>query len=318
VTKTSSEVRADLTPFEFNGKQASWAAMRRLFQDVETALFFAQAVGMNWTKLSELLQGLFHSSVLDALLNGSHSTDLQDYIVDVAPPAVSVQLNKVDWTRDVPHGEILPYMWDAIEIGVAKSIADVAGKLSNVLDSLPGTQGEMTFNTLMQMNRRRPTIGDYKARIQHPHSGKNLVVFDVSGSMSEPTVRAIAGDVVALGVKAKAGLAIVSDTAKYWDPGTFSVDDVLREAEYSGTHYETLAPLFEHQCWDVVVSIADYDSSPAAGRWVRENALGTIEKLLDISLVQQPTYLSEVLGQLAKEVEPMLLSTGAVMRNNRW
>lgn len=317
MTRTSSEVRADLTPFEFNGKKASWAAMRRLFPDVETALFFGQSVGMGWNKLTELIRGLFKSNVLDVLLEGNHSTELQDYLVSVAPPAVEKQLRDVAYVPDVPHGEILPYMWDAIEIGVAQSIADVAGKLSNVLDSLPGTQGEMTFTNLMQLNRRRPTIGDYKAQIRHPHTGKNLVVFDVSGSVSQETVRAIAGDVVALGVKAKAALCIVSDTAKYWDPGTFGVSDVLQAAEYSGTHYETLAPLFDKNSWDVVIAIADYDSASSARHWVRENSNGTIEKLLDISLVPQPTFLSEVLGQLAKEVEPMLLSTGQVLRD-RW
>ena len=313
MTRTSSEVLKDLTPFEFNGKRASWAAMRRLFPDVETALFFGQAVKMSWDKLNELIQGLFHSDVLDALLEGYHSTELQSYIIHTAPPEVQKQLKSVDFSGTVPHAEILPQMWEALEIGVANSIAEVASKLSNVLDSLPGTQGEMTFANLMQLNRRRPTIGDYKARISHPHTGKNLVVFDVSGSMSQATVSRIAGDVVAMAMKAKAGLCIVSDTAKHWEPGTFSVADVMREAEFGGTRYETLAPLFDKQSWDVVITIADYDSSEAAAQWVRKHSSGTIEKLLDISLVKTPTYLAVVLGQLAKSVEPMLLSTRAVM-----
>jgi hypothetical protein len=307
MTRTSEDVRADLTPFEFNGKKASVAALRRHLPDVETALFFAKAVGMDWKKLNELIRALFRSDVLDALTEGGHSTSLQDYIVSIAPEKVQKQLKRVDFTEEIPHGEILPHMWELAEIGIAKSISEVAGKLSDVLDALPGTYGEMSFASLMQMNRRRPTIGDYKARITHPSLGKNLVVFDVSGSMSQPTVERIAGDVVALAYKANAAMCIVSDTAKYWDPGTYSVADITNAAEYSGTHYEKLAPLFD-QDWDVVVSIADYDSSSSARRWVRENAKGEIQKLLDISLVSQPTYLSEVLGQLAKEVEPMLLS----------
>ena len=209
---------------------------------------------------------------------------------------------------DVPHGEILPQMWDAIDLTIARSISEVVDKLSGVLDALPGNQGTMTFGHLMQLNKRRPTVGDYRARISHQHGGKNLVVLDVSGSMSEPTVRAIAGDVVALAYKANAAFAIVSNDTMYWDPGTFGVEDVLRHAQYSGTHYETLAPLFDRTHWDVVVSIADYDSSLSAQQWVRDHSNGTIKKLLDMSLVNRPTFLAEVLGQLAESVEPLLIA----------
>ncbi|USH45462.1 ssDNA binding protein [Microbacterium phage DoTi] len=307
MTTTSSEVRKALTPFEYNGRRASWAALKRHLPDIETALFFAKATKMPWEKTNELLEGLFKSTVLEALRDGQHSTTLQDYLVEVAPPEVVKQVRAADYVPNVPHGEILPAMWDAMELQVAASIAEVVDKLSGVLDSLPGTQGQMGFAHLMQLNKRRPTIGDYRARISHQHGGKNLVVLDVSGSMSEQTVRTIAGDCVALAYKANAAFAIVSDTAKYWDPGTFGVDDVLQAAEYGGTHYETLAPLFDRTSWDVVVSIADYDSSSSAKRWVRENSSGTIEKLLDLSLVNKPTFLAEVLGQLAKSVEPLLV-----------
>jgi hypothetical protein len=310
----SSDVTRSLTPFEFNGKRASWSALKRHLPDIETALFFGQAVNMPWVKLNELIHGLFKSTVLDALLEGGHSTSLQDYIVSVAPPEVKPELKRVDFKEEQPHGEILPQMWEAIQLGVAKSIAEVAGKLSGVLDSLPGIQGEMTFAHLMRMNRTRPVIGDYAAKIRHPHSGKNLVVFDVSGSMSQPTVERIAGDVVALSVKAKAGLALVSNTAKYWDPGTFGVQDVLGAAEYGGTHYETLAPLFTNQNWDTVITIADYDSSVSAAKYFAGAVNGEVGKIVDISLVDRPTYLAEVLGQIAHDVEPMLVSTG-VMRS---
>ncbi|AYD86158.1 hypothetical protein SEA_BURRO_15 [Microbacterium phage Burro] len=319
MTTTSSEVRQALTPFEFNGKRASWAALKKLLPDVETALFFAKAVKMPWLKTDELIRGLFKSTVLNELRNGQHSTELQGYLVEVAPPEVQHIVKAVDYVPAVPHAEILPQMWDAIELTVAGSIAEVVGKLSGVLDSLPGTQGEMTFGHLMQMNRRRPTIGDYKARITHQHGGKNLVVLDDSGSMSEPTIRAIAGDCVALAMKANAGFAMVSNTARYWDPGTFGVDDILGAAQYGGTHYETLAPLFDKNNWDVVVSIADYDSSRSAQQWVRENSSGTIEKLLDLSLVNRPTFLAEVLGQLSKSVEPLLVGNSEyVLGSDRW
>ena len=86
MTKTTSEVRKDLTLFEFNGRRASWAALKRHLPDVETALFFAKATKMPWSKANELVQGLFKSTVLEALTTGQHSTDLQDYLVSEAPP----------------------------------------------------------------------------------------------------------------------------------------------------------------------------------------------------------------------------------------
>ena len=89
------------------------------------------------------------------------------------------------------------------------------------------------------------------------------------------------------------------------------MQDVLQNAEYGGTHYETLAPLF-NQDWGVVIAIADYDSAWSANKWIRENSRGSIQKLLDLSLVSKPTFLSEVLGQLALEIEPILLSKNIV------
>ena len=302
------DVRQALTPFEFNGKKASWLSLSKLLPDVDTALFFARAVKMDYTKVGELLQGLFATSVLDALQEGSHSETLQDYIVDVLPPEVKHIAKRVDFVPDSGHGEILPHMWEAIEIGIADSIGEVADKLSLVLDSLPGKAGIMSFQHMMTLNRRRPTIGDYKAKIAHPLRSKNLVILDDSGSMSHRTVSAIAGDVVALGMKAEATLALVSNTTRVWEPGTYSVKDVMAAGEYGGTQYETLGPLLD-QPWGVVVSIADYDSSPNARDHLAKTVTkGSIEKLLDISLVSRPTFLAECLGQFAKEMEPLLVA----------
>jgi hypothetical protein len=81
---------------------------------------------------------------------------------------------------------------------------------------------------------------------------------------------------------------------------------VLDVAEFSGTHYETLAPLFD-QDWGVVVTIADYDSSYAAmGAFGK--AKGRVHEVFDISLVDTPTYLSEVIGTVADKVTPVLIA----------
>ena len=308
MTFTPKDVRHALTPFEFQGRKASWAALSRLLPDIETALFFGRAVKLSYDKLGELLYGLFKTSVIEALQSGGHSTELQGYIIDTLPPDLEHIARSTSFVADSGHGEILPHMWEAIEIGVADSIGEVATKLSLVLDSLPGKAGVMSFQHMMQLNRRRPTIGDYKAVIKHPARSKNLVILDDSGSMSEHTIRAIAGDVVALGVKAEATLALVSNTTRVWSPGTYSVQDVLDAGQYGGTRYETLGPLLDEP-WGVVVTIADYDSAYDAFKYLKSNVTqGSIEKLLDISLVGKPTYLAECVGQFAKEVEPLLVA----------
>ena len=137
--------------------------------------------------------------------------------------------------------------------------------------------------------------------------------------MSASTISAIAGDVVALGMKAEATLALVSNTTRVWDPGSYSLADVLAAGQYGGTQYETLAPLL-NQDWGVVVTIADYDSSRDAQRYLAENAKAArIEKLLDISLVSRPTFLAECIGQFAKEMEPLLVArTDSAIMKRGW
>ena len=135
--------------------------------------------------------------------------------------------------------------------------------------------------------------------------------------MSETTVRAIVEDVVALGYKANAHLAIVSETATVWEPGNYGVQDVLKVAEYGGTYYEKLAPLFNKD-WGTVITIADYDSSQDAYRYIGANCKGRIGQVLDLSLVNRPTYLAEVVGQLAHSVEPLLVgNTARVIGSSR-
>lgn len=297
------------------GRKASVTALRTLLPDVETALFFAKALDMNAQQLSALLAAVFQSSVMAALSSGNHSTELQSYIVDSIIPDLdhgdrSVQV-KFD---DVPHGEILPHMWEAVELTVAASLKEVATKLSRVVDALPSKEGQMTFTHMAKLNRQRPTIGDFRAQIVHQRVSDNLLILDVSGSMTEHTVRAIVEDVVALSWKANAHLAIVSNTAKVWEPGTYNVQDILDAAEYGGTRYETLAPLFDRD-WGTVITVADYDSARDA-RLSIAGRPGKIAKVLDISLVNRTTFLAECVGQLAGSVEPLLLANSRYVLEN--
>lgn len=317
---TRSQVQQSLRLIEVSpGKHVSEAALRAMLPDVETALFFGKVYNLSAAKLGEILGLLFHTSVIQALVGegDAHSTSLQGYAGTLAEELDEVeQLEGVgyDDAAPAPDTELLAQLFEAAITEVADSISKVADKIHSVLDRLPSKYGEMTFATLRKMNVQRGTLGRFNPVITHPLIGKRLVVLDVSGSMTESTVRTIASEVVGLAYKANASLAIVSDHATYWEAGTFTVDDVLKAATYGGTQYGQLLPLF-HQDWEAVIAIADYDSWGSASDAFRSMARGRIGQLFDISLVNRPTYLGECLGQIASEVKPLLIgNSGYVLQ----
>lgn len=308
---TEEEVQQSLKLVEIlPGKKISIATLQQLLPDVETALFFAKAYHMNYRQVSDLLYQLFRSDTIEVLLGEAHahSADLQDYIVDIVPDYIQEQhgTGHYDENRPAPDTELLSQAFESATVVIADSIAKVVTELSDVLEHLPSKYGAMTFAHLRDFNTQRNAIGSYKAQIQHPPVPPRLVVFDVSGSMTEPTVKAIVDEVVGLSYAIDASLVIVSNDAFFWEAGTFDTDDVLQNAQYWGTHYEMLAPVFDRD-WDTVIAIADYDSSLSAKEYIRDNCTGSINHLIDVSLVQVPTFLSECLGQLARKVTPLLV-----------
>lgn len=309
-----SDLRASLDLVEIKpGTKFSMKVLKDLLPDAETALFFGKVYDLDYVQLSRLLKTVLNSDLATELFAGTHSTSLQSYILQPGwlpdyTEGFKIQFAN-DGEADVPKGEILPHLWEQLEVEVAQSIKDVASKLESVVGLMPGKQGNMIFKAMRKMNRRRPIIGDYRATIDHGRVRENLLILDVSGSMTAPTIKAIVEDVVALSYKANAHMAIVSNTATHWDPGAYSVKDVLREAEFGGTQYEQLVPLLTRQ-WGTVITVADYDSSWSAFEGIKDQCLGIgeIDQVLDISLVNRPTYLSECVGQLAKEVRPLLVA----------
>lgn len=277
--------------------------------NVESALWFAKVFELNYTQVSDLLYMLFESTVMDALMAGDHSTDLQDYLVDVIPDHVMTEAAP-EFVDEPAPGEILPELWKAAQIEVATAISEVAAKLKRTLNMLPSKDGKMMFSTMLKMNRLRPTLGDYRASITHQAVPNVAVVLDVSGSMTSETVRTIIDEVVSLAWTANAHLIIVSYNAYHWEPGAFSSAAVLEKAEFGGTYYEQLAPLF-NQDWGTVITIADYDSSRGAQQAIAQ-CTGHIGQVLDISLVNRPTFLAECLGQLADKVTPLLIGRGLI------
>ena len=293
-----------------NNKKISVAALKRLLPDIETALFFGKVYKLDAYKLGQLLQLTHESNVLTALFEGSHSVELQSYLVDVVPDHIDVE--PYIGSPDSKDSEVLAQLFAMAEVEVAESIAKVANTLASTLDRLPSKEGQMLFKSMASLNHKRGTIGTFKASIVHQSVPDVLVILDVSGSMSAETIRTIIDDVVALSWKANAHLAIVSNDTFLWEPGSYDSDAVLAKAQYGGTHYETLAPLFDNRSWGTVVTIADYDSAYEARR-VIANTNGSVGTVLDISLVDRPTFLGECISTIAQNVKPLLVSTG-VMR----
>lgn len=290
------------------GLKFSVHALKAALPTIEVTLFFAKLYKLNASELARVLLAVHGNiGVVDAICkdDGIHSHELQDYIVELGYEFL-IKQGDVRFDPDPVPGEFLPLLWEQLEVDVAKSIQEVADKLADVVGHMPGKNGEMVFQSLMAVNAKRPIIGDYRAKIHHAPAPDNLVILDVSGSMSEETIRTIVEDVVALSYVANAHLAIVSNTTTTWTPGSYDVDSILDEAEYGGTHYETLAQMLDKQ-WGVVVTIADYDSSIRAKEAIAR-CVGHIDLLLDISLVNQATFLAEVVGQLASEVRPLMVA----------
>ena len=309
--KASSAEQYELFQVEPN-QFVSIAMLKEWLPTVEVALFFAKLFKLNSAKLGELLRVCFGTPVIEALTEGNHSMELQDYLVEVVPEFI--QLNIEATNEAPPPAEVLPQLWKAALIEVATSIQEVADKLKGTLALLPSKQGEMVFKAMATMNANRPTLGDFKAQIVHEPVPDVLVILDVSGSMTEETIRTIVSDVVALSWEANAYLAIVSDSAFCWAPGSYAVNDVLEKAQYWGTHYEELAPLFDRD-WGTVVTIADYDSSESA-KHALAKCKGRVGTVLDISLVGRSTYLAECVGQLADKVKPLMIAQGVI--SNSW
>ena len=312
---TERELKDSLTLFEFvPGKRASIKVLATLLPDIETALFFGQVYHLTEAKLRELLLMLFKTPFITALLDSAeyHSTSLQSYVLPMLTASEAEQyrnhLSETPPAKEFgePDSELLVAAWEAQLTEVAESIETVANKVAGVLDLLPSKYGTMTMQHLRQLNTQRGSIGKYAAQITHQRNIDRLVILDVSGSMTEHTVRAIVGDVVALAYKANATMAVVSNHTYYWNPGEYSVASVLSTAEFGGTQYETLVPLLQ-QDWEKVITIADYDSSPHAKEQIREAASGHIGEVLDMSLVNKPTFLAECVGQLAQSVRPFLI-----------
>ena len=175
-----------------NNKKISVAALKRLLPDIETALFFGKVYKLDAYKLGQLLQLTHESNVLTALFEGSHSVELQSYLVDVVPDHIDVE--PYIGSPDSKDSEVLAQLFAMAEVEVAESIAKVANTLASTLDRLPSKEGQMLFKSMASLNHKRGTIGTFKASIVHQSVPDVLVILE-SKKMEIPLTAPMAGTV---------------------------------------------------------------------------------------------------------------------------
>jgi hypothetical protein len=290
------------------GMKIPASVMPMMFPKSEDIFWFAKLYRLDAVQLARLLRkALPDDEMVQLLTEGDHSIELQDYLVEIGFDQYLEDGEVSFYDGPHPAAGILAELWESLEVTVATSIQEVADKVESVVGRMPGKQGHLLLEQLRVVNRQRPVVGDVRALVKHKQHADNLLILDVSGSMGEPLIKAIIDSVVGLGYMADLHLVIVSNTATHWEPGEYTSDVVLARAEFGGTQYETLAPLLQRD-WGIVVTIADYDSS-----WSAKQALsgctGSIQQVLDISVVNSPSFLAECVGQLAAEVKPLMVAS---------
>ena len=184
MSQSTSSSSNDMTLFEVKPDiYLSAGTLRRHLPTVELALFFAKVYQLDYTKLGQLLRMLFDTPVVQALTEGSHSVELQDYLVETVPTEILAEMQQFT-SEPMPSSEVLVQLWKSLEVEVAKSIQEVANKLAGTLHLLPSKEGDMLFASMAKINRLRPTVGVYGAHIRHAPVPEVLVVLDVSGAMT--------------------------------------------------------------------------------------------------------------------------------------
>lgn len=291
--------------------------LRKTLKDPVWAVRFGALQQLDAYEMGGLLRMLFPGvTVIQALTmeGGEHSATLQSYAVALGYDTLVFDAVVGNHGPD-PEPErddlVLAELAKEFEVVVAKDLDQLNFTLANTMMHMPGKQGRMEIKAQRKVDRRnRKKVGFMQARITHPRHAENAVFVDDSGSVGEKTLTAVAHAVKAMAVKANAHLVLVSNTVRHFKPGEYTVASILANAEYMGTHYETLVPLMNRH-WGKVITIADFDSS-----WGAKEALstctGSIDTLLDISYVDRPTFLAECLDHLARESRPLMVGASSL------
>lgn len=275
--------------------------------------------------LGRIFSVLKLGTVADYISRGGHSTELQTWwdeqgISIPIPDKEEVLIDDPAAPSDKPDDVDDETLFDLVNNSLVKlpeSIQELAdGLFIEVLSNLPTGRASYVIEHFQQVSKFG-TFGTMKTGLEYEKNTNACVVLDCSGSMGYRLGEAIANAVVHLANELKCDLILVSSAAKRLPAGTFSAETVKRNWQNAGTYYNQLVPHFKDisQSYDVVVTIADYDSIPSHKIEIAKLCKAKVHTLYDICVqyveqspgVAKSSFLAECLGQLAKEVKPVFV-----------
>lgn len=285
-------------------------ALEDILTSLEVTLFFAKALELSVNDRSRLIRAIHKTDLIDELLNGEHSIDLQDYGIDDPDNWVPTDewVDALPVESMVPDSEFLLSIFDDIKVVIASTFVEFTTMLAEVMDAIPSDQAQLMLEDAAKLNYKTNTFGTTQVSVAPIMSLPNALILDDSGSVTRQTFEALVSEYVAVANTHQMHVILVSNTARHFAPEEVSVANLMSVAQFGGTHYEELIrnDILGNMEWGTVITIADYDSSPAAAQ-VLQNARGRIGLLLDLSLVNRRTYLSEVIGHLADDFKQVLV-----------
>lgn len=275
--------------------------------------------------LGRVFQALDLGTVADYIAAGGHSATLQQWWDDIG-----ISIPVPDEEEVIDDGAVqdvfdeddydVQTLYDMVNTSLVKlpqSIRELGdGLFIEVLSKLPAGDAYYTLDHVMQLSKFG-TYGTMKEQIEYEQDTVACVVLDDSGSMGRPLGQAIVGAAVNLADSLKCDLILVSSYAYRFPAGTFNTDSVMARWENGWTFYNQLIPYFRDisQSYDVVVTIADYDSVPSHKEQILRACSARIQVLYDICVQYtedgngniRTSYLAECLGQLADRVVPVFV-----------
>lgn len=262
-------------------------------------ILFGQLYKLDAQELMVLARIVFEDEdFVQMLTEGDHSYSLQSYIEELDVPLVIDETITFSEEKTNPdHDSLLTQMFEAHQVGITSLVMEIADKFAKFLGAQPGHESKLEVQRLNKVNRRTNLPVSQRARIEYSSLLPNLLIIDVSSSQGRSLIESIVDNCIGLAVKYDMHLAIVSHGAEWYVPGTYDRDTVMNSQWMNGgTRYAALAEIgVASQQWGTVICVADVDGQQSdMTAW--KQAGGSIDQVVDISTVDQQTWLSEIVA----------------------
>ncbi len=314
------------------------AILAGFVKTTKQAMFLVKMLGDQVTDkpaaLGRIFSALDLGSVADAISAGGHSSTLQTWLEEeglvIPVPDDELVIDEGYTLDEAEPDEDLDTLLTLVNTALVKlptSIRELGeGLFLEVLSKQPSGQASYALDHVMQVSKFGQ-VCTVKTQMEYEVDTTAVVVADCSGSMGIALGRAIAEPIVRLADSLKCDLILVSTTAVRFPAGTFSVETVIDNWQNGWTYYNQLIPCFKDisQSYDVVVTIADYDSHAEHKREILAKCGARAQVLYDINVQYtedadgniKTSFLAECLGQLADRVVPVFVGAKGMDYSNR-